>query len=256
MNTEKKLDLIIATIKGDVKAVKELIAQTVPVDAHDTDGNTALTHAARENNKPIARLLLQAGADPNSKNSYGHTPFAFALHHKDRTLFKEMEKAGGDLTVCPYILICAIEGNHSRLITSLIKEPHTLLQRDQDGATPLFVACDLGDSTIVKKLLRAKAPLNDQDKEGNTPLIIAIIRYKLEVIKLLLSAGANPHIANKEGMTALDIAATESKEMVELLLQHCSYTTIEKKRALTHALKTNYKEARKASKLLESVIGQ
>jgi ankyrin repeat protein len=55
--------LIEASKRGDIKAVRALLSQHVPVNAAAADGSTALHEAARFDRLEIADLLLNSGAD-------------------------------------------------------------------------------------------------------------------------------------------------------------------------------------------------
>jgi ankyrin repeat protein len=56
---------------------------------------------------------------------------------------------------------------------------------------------------LVKELLNSEANPNAQDNDGNTPLMIACKFQNIFIMRYLLEAGADPHIKNKEFSTAL-----------------------------------------------------
>ena len=72
-------------------------------------------------------------------------------------------------------------------------------QADDDGNTPLNIACQNGDYNIVKALIRAGAELNTQNRQGNTPLHYAKTYDYPEVMSILVKNGANETIKNLEG---------------------------------------------------------
>ena len=59
-----------AVIEGDCELVLELLSKGVPVDAADSDGNTALIFAA-EGEPQIVDALLRAGCQVNHQNTEG-----------------------------------------------------------------------------------------------------------------------------------------------------------------------------------------
>jgi ankyrin repeat protein len=63
--SRKDQKLHIATYKGDVKRVKELLKKGANPNAKDKDGRTPLHAAAYEGHVDVVRLLLEHGADPN-----------------------------------------------------------------------------------------------------------------------------------------------------------------------------------------------
>ncbi|EOD17534.1 hypothetical protein EMIHUDRAFT_363743, partial [Emiliania huxleyi CCMP1516] len=61
----------------------------------------------------------------------------------------------------------------------------------QNGATPLFIACQLGHVDIIRLLLEAGAAVCQARNNGATPLLMACWQGHLEVAKLLSSYGAS-----------------------------------------------------------------
>ncbi len=77
MQQEELNDKLIAAAKnGDIKNVRELLANGADVDAKDKDGETALHWAACSGKVDIATFLIEKGADVDAKSNYGKT----ALH--------------------------------------------------------------------------------------------------------------------------------------------------------------------------------
>src|SRR5260370_30208998 len=73
------LRLVEAARQGDVKAVRELLAQPhVDVNAAQPDGQTALAWAAYRDEPEMVEILLHAGANVNAANDYGETPLTLA----------------------------------------------------------------------------------------------------------------------------------------------------------------------------------
>ena len=69
--------LLKATQEGNIKAVKQAIADGADVNAKANDGWTPLHWAAWESHKEIAELLIANGADVNAKNNAGDTPLNY-----------------------------------------------------------------------------------------------------------------------------------------------------------------------------------
>lgn len=60
-----------AAAAGRIAEVRELLAQGAPVDARDSDGETALMKSVRGNQPQTAALLRRRGADPDLENRAG-----------------------------------------------------------------------------------------------------------------------------------------------------------------------------------------
>jgi ankyrin repeat protein len=76
--TCKDLELHIATYKGDVWRVEELLEKGSDPNAQDYDGQTPLHTAASKGDVLIVELLLKHGADPNTQTKFGYTPLHLA----------------------------------------------------------------------------------------------------------------------------------------------------------------------------------
>src|SRR5678816_3772475 len=66
--------LLEAAKKGDVAAVRALIAKQADVNEPGRDGSTALLWAAYHADLPMAQALIAAGARTSTPNKYGVTP--------------------------------------------------------------------------------------------------------------------------------------------------------------------------------------
>ena len=67
---------------GSPKCVRMLLAAGAKVEAADRIGRTPLAWAASNNNVETAKLLLDAGADPNREDNEGGSPYAAAYDRK------------------------------------------------------------------------------------------------------------------------------------------------------------------------------
>ena len=82
----------------------------------------------------------------------------------------------------------------------------------------LHVAAERGDAAVVSLLLRAFADVDVVDQDGNTPLLLACRPGHLEVAKALLDKGADASAANRHGDTPLLAAmAAGNAELVREL---------------------------------------
>jgi ankyrin repeat protein len=80
--------LILATARGNIDYVKELLAMGADPNLAELDGWTALHFAVHGSKLELVRLLMAANADPNIKNIKSHSPLDFVNNTKDPVLFK------------------------------------------------------------------------------------------------------------------------------------------------------------------------
>jgi len=167
------------------------IDEVVPC-RHGTE-YTVLQLAAMDNKLELLQALLEAGADPNAKNSEtGRT----ALHG-------------------------AVEGGHLGVVKALIAAGANINQSGNDGQTPLQLAAIHGKVEVLQALLQGKVNLNARNsRTGRTALHGAVEGGHLEFIKARIAAGANINQTDNDGNTPLQLAAIHGKvEVLKALLQ-------------------------------------
>lgn len=89
--------LIVVSRSGDAGAIKALIAAGAPVDERDRrNGWTPLVHAIHKNRAEAVRVLLDAGADPNTRHGGGSTPLMFAAAYGNVAIVRDLLDHGAD----------------------------------------------------------------------------------------------------------------------------------------------------------------
>lgn len=174
--------------KGYTGFLNFLIKNKVPIDVKDISSSTAMQEAVYSGKVEAAILLLQAGADPNSRNSSGNT----ALH-----------------LVMP-------EASRSKLFNELITAGANPNLKDNYGETPLHIAARIGmDDDILDQLLKSGADINERNKKGQTPLLLAIERNQTQQVDFLINHGADIHAEDKSGESAFIHSLSMGLPMVE-----------------------------------------
>ena len=161
--------LLDASKRGDIAAVKALLAQGADPNAARGDGLSALHLTAEEGNLEIVRLLLDAGADVAAKTHIGHYQ---PLHLASRT---------GQADVVRVLLAA---GADPEAVTTTT------------GVTPLHLAAKALDGAgAVRVLLEHGAPIDARESAaGQTPLMFAASFGRVAAIRKLLGHGADPSL--------------------------------------------------------------
>jgi len=68
---------------------------------------------------------------------------------------------------------------------------------NQDGGTPLFVACQCNHFEVVEELVSNGADVQCQMVDGASPLFISSQNGHLQMVRYLLGKGAKPAMARK-----------------------------------------------------------
>jgi ankyrin repeat protein len=160
--------------------LRRLLEEGADPNAHWNGYSMLHTAASRENREGV-KLLLQAGADPDSLGPDGLSPLIWVVSHGDVETYALLVRSGArvDLAV-------------------------------PRGPTALRRAIEYRRSPMVKRLLADGADPNLQAYNGETPLILAVKQRSLTIVRMLLRAGAGPDAVDYLGNTAADYAISNS----------------------------------------------
>jgi uncharacterized protein len=194
----------------------------------DTPLHVAVTNGQYE----VIRILLGRGADVNAMSNAG-TPIFYSAIQGDRRSAKVLLDAGAnpnlksdeDDAVTP--LIAAATENKLDIVELLKRYGAKVEEPGQDGTTPLMKATKENKPKLVKQLLRIRAKPDLPDIHGETPLIYAVIEGFTEICKLLLDARADIEQYAITGNTPLMVAVKSPKlsesqkvPLIKLLLRY------------------------------------
>ena len=97
--------LIKACKRGDVEAIRELLALVEPeelldyVNARDKNGSTPIFHPVWPGHLEALRVLLEAGADPNKQNNRQNTALHLACEREHTDLILLLIQFGANITL-------------------------------------------------------------------------------------------------------------------------------------------------------------
>ena len=222
--------LVEAARKGDVAAVRALIAKRADVNEPGRDGSTALLWAAYQSDLPMAQALIAAGAKPNTPNKYGVTPLLQASRTGAAPLVQALLRAGADLKVThsegETALMAASYSGNVEAVRLLLEAGADVNAIDTyQKQTALMWAATEGHTDVVKALLEAKADPNvkahvttlterkhaDHPTGGFTALMYAARNGHEETVKALVAGGADPKLTNGDGATATIVAIVNDR---------------------------------------------
>ena len=253
-DAEQDKKMISSVRVGDELALELLLKCPRDPNVIDHRGFTALHHAAMSGRLEPARLLLEAGAELEARNTsmdatpvQGMVPLHFAAlrGHLDvvRVLVeagaeKDQTAVGGGLTPIEF----ATSQGHLDIVRFLVEAGAKIEPVTKHGLAPLHIATQKEHLDIVTLLLGSRAKVNGPAKDGaGTPLQIAARQGHVEIARLLLESGANKDQPVMEHLaTPLHLAAEKGHlAVVQLLIESgakCDLTTTDGRTALDVAL--------------------
>lgn len=119
----------------------------------------------------------------------------------------------------------AAQADKPRLIASLVDRGLNCNESDEEGKTPLHLACQNNAFASAQMLVeRGLADVNAKDDLQRTPLHLSAAVASAELCVLLLSHGAKVQAKDSTGATALHYAALSgSVEVIRVLMEHESH---------------------------------
>ena len=181
--------LIKAAANGYQRVMKLLVNAGADPNTRDENGKTPLDWAAEMEHQEAVKLLVEMGADPNARNEYGYTPLHWAARNGHQKAVKFLVDAGADPKAKDKngqtSLHLAAKKGHQEVVELLVNEGADPNTRDEDGWTPLHWATANGHQEMVKFLVNAGADLNARDEDDRTPLYLAATNQHQEVVEFL-----------------------------------------------------------------------
>ncbi|XP_015211935.1 caskin-2 isoform X2 [Lepisosteus oculatus] len=239
----KEQDLLQAVKNGDLPSAQKLLAKIkagrtkllgstkrLNVNYQDSDGFSALHHAALTGTTDLISLLLEAQATVDIKDSNGMRPLHYAAWQGKADSVFMLLRAGGSVNMPSQDgqipLHLAAQYGHYEVSEMLLQHQSNPCIVNKAKKTPLDLACEFGRLKVAQLLLSSNMSVallegerkDSSDSSFNTPLHLAARNGHKDIIRLLLKAGIDINKITKAG-TALHEAALYGKtEVVRLLL--------------------------------------
>ncbi|KAH7012284.1 ankyrin repeat-containing domain protein, partial [Microdochium trichocladiopsis] len=175
-------------------------------------GSSALHKAAEVGNEDMARLLLSYGARVDSRDIQGLTPLCVATGNNHLAIAKLLLEAGADPLAIDYQgKRCSLQtvGRHNAPAVWKLLDFGASLEATLPGQleTPLLHAIENKQDEVVQILVARGASLTARDKDGRDPLLKAISLDRRWVTHLLLDSGVAVETVDSYGTSALALAA-------------------------------------------------
>jgi ankyrin repeat protein len=196
--------LMAAVSQRHSAVVEELLRRGAEVDLGAKSGFTPLMFAAQQGDANIARILINAGANPNfAQPQFGVTPLLIASAMVKTDVVALLLDKGADPNA-------ANSRGYNPLLWVVRDSDYGIDEKGKDDIVKivrLLLAHGANPNFQLKQPGSPSRTVTEISLQGATPLVFAAEVNHLEVVKALLAAGADPSIATEQGTTALMLSA-------------------------------------------------
>lgn len=201
IDSSSRSPLCCAVENGHVAMVSFLLDRGSPISPRYREYMSPLSAAVAAGRLEVTRLLLERGADPNTTNNRGETALieSVSLGYREiADLLWQQDAVRNYKTPADYSYGDAGQSHlHIAVASGKLLATEFLLNQgvnpnamDNQGCTPLLLACTRHIPEIVQLLISHKADVNLADDDGVTPIMAAAGEGDLAVVRALAAAGA------------------------------------------------------------------
>jgi len=232
---------------GEIAKVKELVEKDSElVKARNTRQSTPLHVAVDVSNEPIARYLLEKGADPNAVNGNKWAPLFYA---KEKEIAKLLVENGADINlnasngtalswlllyrrkeVAEYLLekgaklpeigtiqsigllIQSLKSGSIKFLEKYMQQGFDPLYESETKSNLLHYASESNSVELIEKLIILEIPVNKSNIFGFAPLHIAALKGNTLVVKLFAQKDLDINVRTNDGKTPYNLAVEAKKD--------------------------------------------
>lgn len=193
---------------NEIKRVKKLFASVDNLDSDSLNpatGITAIHSACYSDQYEIAKMLLQNGANINTVNAVGASPFYTAVFNSARIADLFIEKGNPNLDLVDIggqsPLFLAIYRQNYDLANKIIKRNTACINfvTFEQEFTALIYSVHIGADDLVVKLIENGAKIDHREYRDNTAPILAIKENNVHLAKIMLIAHGDKSVFIKSG---------------------------------------------------------
>lgn len=164
----RAVPLVEAVKRGDLTAVRSMVATKANVNATEPDGTTALHWAADLGDVRMVDLLIKSGATVKVANRFGATPLGLAAVRGNAAVVERLLAAGEDANAVvngePVLMTASRAGNVDTIKALLAKGANVNVREAVYGQTPMMWAAAAGQTAAVKTLAEAGGDIKARNK--------------------------------------------------------------------------------------------
>ncbi|KAL8855889.1 MAG: hypothetical protein Q9178_007454 [Gyalolechia marmorata] len=208
-------------------------------DINSLDGEgTQLTNSAYKGDLETVRWLLTEGADINLQDNHDYTATHYAIEANEVEMVALLLENGADPRIFGSTLDQVLDNvTIAKLLIDSGVDIDAASCGNYRGWSALHTVAAFGPIERVEFLVANNANIDKQDNDGATPLMTAIDMGRTSAIRVLIDAGADLDLQDKRGCSAFHWAAAggDASTIKELVRRRA---TVDKRSLLTLTLGT------------------
>ncbi len=212
--------LLLASVNGQMEAVKLLLEKGAKIDTADQYGNGALMFAVRQGHAEVAKLLFEKGAKINLE-LHGADALRLAAKHGHTDIVKLLLDKGVEIdseNIGETALTLAAKNGHIDTVKLLIENKAGIYTEWGSRSDALRLAAGNGHIDTVNLLIENGADVNAHGRRntGHSTLLFAARNGHIDMVKLLIEKGA---CFNEVDLIGGGPFVYQHAEIVKLLLE-------------------------------------
>ena len=230
-NSYCQTPLSFAAKYGHTAVTQLLLEKGANVESRDWYGRTPLLEAANVGHTAVVQLLLEKGANIESRDMCSITPLSQAAQFGHTAVVQLLLEKGADTESYDHYarksLSYAAEDGHEAVVRLLLENGADIESYDGENTSALSYAAQNLHEAVVQLLLEKGADIESKDEYGKTPLLYTAVDGNEDGAKLLLQKGADINSKDKKGRTPLSHAAEHATGITQVLLTKQANVEIE-----------------------------
>ena len=212
--------LIMAAKQHNTRTVEYLLKLGADTLLKDNNSKIAIDYLSREDNFHAYAAIKIHEAKQNASKNKGKAAITITKMNKSSDKVTVQQIYVDKTTWSPLIL--AIQKHENTKALQMIRNKQYLLDKTNNGSTPIFAAVIYKNNLILNTLLEIGADVNMSNNYGLTPLYAAVIKTNPYAVKQLLNYDANMYyIVDGDDITVFIRSITDNKEeIVKLFLKN------------------------------------
>ena len=187
---------VIASCLGKVDVIHNLIQRGEDINAANSSGITPLMMASYHGNTDIGKLLLKNNAEVSVPNALEETALSYAIDANSLRMVDFLIGHGASVnrrysdggTLCHRLTTL----HKLDILTRVVNYGGDINCQNQDGITPLMIACQMGFFDLVKYFVELNVSRNKTCANDYDAISYALFSDHTEILGLLNDLSKNP----------------------------------------------------------------